>query len=43
MGGELDVVSATAVPSASARQIHYSTTGPTAGDGANGDMWVVVT
>lgn len=39
--GEVDVVSPTAVPSVGARQIHFSTTAPTAGDGANGDVWIV--
>lgn len=39
--GEVDLVSPTAVPSAGGRQIYFSTAAPTAGDGADGDMWVV--
>lgn len=39
--GEVDLVSPTAVPSAGGRQIWFSTDAPTAGDGADGDMWVV--
>jgi hypothetical protein len=40
--GEVDVVSATAVPSVSARQIHFLTTAPTAGLGADGDIAIVI-
>jgi hypothetical protein len=38
--GEVDVVSATAVGSSSARQVFMSTADPAPADGADGDMWV---
>jgi hypothetical protein len=42
MTGELDVISAPTVPSQSARQVHFSTVAPTASDGADGDLWVLL-